>query len=376
MRFRGFFKYALVVTLIAIVAAAFLFCVILQREKANDVFVGVEVGYDNFEDIARFVDEVEDYVNLIVIGSLNITTNATRLTMVCDYLYSKGLYFMPFMFITQHVDYADFFIMAEERWGERFLGVYLSDEPGGRQFDTLDHRIVDKADNYSDAASRYVRNLGFMIDHFWKQFGEPDVKRFTSDYALYWFDYLAGYDCIFAEFGWNFSRQLHIALCRGAAKMQNKDWGVIITWTYRKPPYIEDAETLYKDMVLAYNNGAKYIIVFNYPTNVTQWGILTREHISSMKKFWNYMRKFPQPKPASNTAYVLPKDYGYGFRGSNDQIWGLWSSDELSPKVWNEVNGFLASLGVKLDIIYETKELNSGQRYNKLIFWNGTIIQR
>ena len=374
MRFASFFKCALVVVLIAILIAAFLVSIVLQREKGNDVFVGVEVGYDNFEDFARFVDEVEDYVNLIVIGSLNITTNASRLTTVCDYLYSKGLYFMPFMFITQHVDYADFFIMAKERWGEKFLGVYLSDEPGGRQFDTLDHRIVAKADNYGDAASKYVRNLGFMIDYFWKQFGEPNVKRFTSDYALYWFDYLAGCDCIFAEFGWNFSRQLHIALCRGAANTLNKEWGVIITWTYRKPPYIEDAETLYKDMVLAYNNGAKYIIVFNYPANVTQFGILAKEHLNSMRKFWNYAQKFPQPTLSSKVAYVLPKNYGYGFRGPHDQIWGLWSSDELSPKIWNEVNSLLTSSSTKLDIVYDTEEFDRECPYEHLIFWNGTKL--
>lgn len=376
VQFASFFKYVLVAALIVIFATAAFFGVVLQREEANNVFVGVEVGYDNFDDIVRFVDEVEGYVNLIVIGSLNITTNATRLTAVCDYLYSRGLYFMPFMFLTQHVDKADFFHMAKERWGERFLGIYLSDEPGGRQFDVPDHRIVDKADNYSEAASKYVRNLGFMIDYFWKQFGEPNVKRFTADYALYWFDYLAGYDCIFAEFGWNFSRQLHIALCRGAASMQNKDWGVIITWTYRKPPYIEDAEKLYEDMVLAYKNGAKYIIVFNYPTNVTQFGILTGEHLNSMEKFWDYMRKFPQPTISSKMAYVLPENYGYGFRGLNDQIWGLWDSDELSMTVWNEANDLLTLLDVKLDIVYETTELCREHHYERLIFWNGTTIQR
>jgi hypothetical protein len=95
-----------------------------------------------------------------------------------------------------------------------------------------------------------------------------------------------------------------------------------------------------------------------------------------MRKFWNYMRKFPQPTPASNTAYVLPQDYGYGFRGPNDQIWALWSSDELSPKVWNEVSDLLISFSVKLDIIYETKELDNVQRYDTLIFWNGSTIQR
>ncbi|MEM3874180.1 MAG: hypothetical protein QXU45_03520 [Candidatus Bathyarchaeia archaeon] len=375
LRFQEFFKYVLVALFVAIIATAFFIVVVLQKIKANNVFVGVEVGFDNFEDIARFVDEVKGYVNLIVISSLNITTNATRLAMVCDYLHAEGLYFIPFMFFTQHVDRADFFHMAKERWGERFLGVYLSDEPGGRQFDMPDHRIVHDALNYTDAASKYVQALSFQIEYFLAKFGEPDIKIFTADYALYWFDFKAGYDVVLAEFGWNFSRQLHVALCRGAAKMQNKEWGVIITWTYRKPPYMEDAEELYRDMVLAYRNGAKYIVIFNYPINITQFGILTREHLNSLRKFWNYHRTFPQPTLTTDTAYVLPKDYGYGFRGQHDKIWGIWGSDELSLKIWNETNN-LTSSDMKLDIVYETTKLDGKSFYKKLIFWNGTTIRR
>ena len=63
------------------------------------------------------------------------------------------------------------------------------------------------------------------------------ARPYTSDYALYWFDYKAGYDTVFTEFGWNNSRQMDIALCRGAATVKGKDWGAIITWTYDQPPY-------------------------------------------------------------------------------------------------------------------------------------------
>jgi len=341
------------------------------------VFVGVEVGYDNVDDIVRFVDEVSSYVNLIVIGSLDITTNATKLTAVCDYLYSKGLYFIPFMFLTVFLDKADFFQVAKEKWGERFLGLYLSDEPGGRQLDMPEHRFFDEAENYSDAASKYVQVLNGSLQDFFGNFMHPvNVITFTSDYALYWFDYQAGYDVIFAEFGWNFSRQMHVALCRGAARVQNKEWGVIVTWTYRQPPYIEDAEELYQDLVLAYNSGAKYILVFNYPTNVTEFGILTQEHLNSVRSFWNCVKTFPQPKQTLKTAFVLPEDYGYGFRGLEDTIWGLWDSDELTPKVWNKTNSFLASLGTKLDIVYETTKLGIEQQYEKLIFWNDTTTPK
>jgi hypothetical protein len=366
-----------VVFLVVVLFLALIIVGVFLKQKVADFFVGVEVGYDNVDDIVRFVDEVGEYVNLVVISSLNVTTNATKLTAVCDYLHNRGLYFIPFMFITKYLDKADFFQVAKARWGEHFLGVYVSDEPGGRQFDMPEHRVVNEAENYSDAASKYVWSLNGGLQQFFSHFVQPaNVTTFTADYALYLFDYKVGYDVIFAEFGWNFSRQLHIALCRGAARAHNKEWGAIVTWTYRQPPYIEDAEQLYRDLVLAYNNGAKYLIVFNYPTNVTEFGVLTRRHLNSIRNFWNYVSAFPQPKQASKTAYVLPKDYGYGFRGPDDQIWGLWSPDELSPKVWNDANSLLTSLGTKLDIIYETTEPGREQQYEKLIFWNSTTIPR
>lgn len=365
-----------VILLAVVLISALIITGLFLKEREEKVFVGVEVGFDDFDDIVDFVDEVEEYVNLVIIGSLDITTNATKLTTVCDYLYSKDLYFIPFMFITQYVEKPDFFQVAKERWGEKFLGVYVSDEPGGRQFDSPNVRVVTEAESYSDAASQYVEGLNNGLQQFFSHFEESaNVTAFTSDYLLYWFDYKSGWDIVFAEFGWNFSRQLHVALCRGAANIQKKDWGVIVTWTYRNPPYIEDAEMLYRDLVLAYNNGAKYILVFNYPTNLTDFGILTRDHLDSIRRFWDYVSDVPQPTQLSNTSYVLPKDYGYGFRGSDDKIWGLWNSDELSAKVWNEINGFLAVYGKSLDIVYDTTDLSREQQYEKLIFWNGTTVQ-
>jgi hypothetical protein len=179
-----------VVLLVVALLLALIIVGVFRKEKVADVFVGVEVGYDNVDDIVRFVDEVGEYVNLVVIGSLSVTTNATKLTAVCDYLYNRGLYFIPFMFLMEFIDKADFFQVAKERWGERFLGVYVSDEPGGRQFDMPEHRAVDEAENYSDAASKYIGTLNGRLQQFFANFGQPaNVTTFTADYALYWFDY-------------------------------------------------------------------------------------------------------------------------------------------------------------------------------------------
>jgi hypothetical protein len=198
---------------------------------------------------------------------------------------------------------------------------------------------------------------------------------FTSDYALYHFDYSAGYDVVLAQLGWNYSRQLSIALCRGAATAQNKDWGVIITWAYTVPPYIESGKALYEDLVLAYNNGAKYIVIFDSNEEYTQ-GILTEEHLNALKQFWQYTKDNPRsPRPVSErVGFVLPADYAYGFRGPEDKIWGLWPADELSYSLSVSLNSLLEQYDDKLDVIYDDTLQNNFYGYNQLIYWNNSIF--
>ena len=151
--------------------------------------------------------------------------------------------------------------------------------------------------NQSQAASRYLRsfqtaNRGKSDMQMLKM---RNIEAFTSDYALYWYDYKAGYDAVFAELGLNSLsnntqlRQMTAEFARGAATVQNKDWGAIITWTYNSAPYIESGHDLYNDMMLAYNYGAKYVLVFDYPyeSNST-YGILKQEHLDALRNFWNY----------------------------------------------------------------------------------------
>ena len=98
-----------------------------------------------------------------------------------------------------------------------------------------------------------------------------------------------------------------------------------------------------------------------------------------MEQFWDYTKNNPRNESFSaENAYVLPKDYGYGFRGPDDKVWGLWEADELSPIVWNDTNRLIAQYGLNLDIVYETLiyEKPVDLPYDKLIFWNGTIIER
>jgi hypothetical protein len=202
---------------------------------------------------------------------------------------------------------------------------------------------------------------------------------------LYWFDYQAGYDTVFAEYGWNsgwedYSRQLNTALVRGAATALNKDWGIMITWAYQQPPYMEPGPELYQDMVSAYQNGAKYIIVFDSNKDWTA-NVLQQDHFDAMKQFWQYVQANPRTimPTASRSAYVLPDSYGEGFRSPDDTIWGLWNSDfnaaEGSQNFTTNIRMTIATLlqmfGPKLDILYP----NAGKipeqiGYENVFYWN------
>jgi hypothetical protein len=152
----------------------------------------------------------------------------------------------------------------------------------------------------------------------------------------------------------------------------------MITWSYHTAPYIESGEELYTDMILAYQNGAKYILVFNYPYDSSTYGILKEEHFEALRNFWNYVNYHPQTNDSlsEKVQYVLPKDYGYGFRGPNDRIWGFWEADALSNEICANLNSLLAQYGTRLDIIYDDGiEPGNTSEYNEFVFWNGTVTR-
>ena len=207
-------------------------------------------------------------------------------------------------FLPWHVDWLN---QAKARWGDMFLGAYLYDEPGGKQIDTgywggstmttfTGTKITTfvNTTDYADAASRFTRSLSsgsmqHIIDTTIPNSVTSPVPLFTADYALYWFDYKAGYNTVFVELGNNLppnSKIDQIALCRGAATAQNKDWGAIVTLGTDVPnPTPENGSTVLSDMTMAYEAGAKYILVFNYELNGQ--GILTDEQFNAMKQFWD-----------------------------------------------------------------------------------------
>jgi hypothetical protein len=226
---------------------------------------------------------------------------------------------------------------------------------------------------YDEIATAYIKNNKPTTNRIHDQF---DVNLFTSDFALYWWDYQIGYDVVLAELGWNHTLAQDIALVRGAAKAHNKDWGTIITWKYNNPPYLDSGETIYEQMKMSYECGAEYVMIFSYAENMTgPYGTLQDEHFDALERFWNEVVQSSEVKHGSIEAeavLVLPEDYGWGMRNPEDTIWGLWSGDENSQQIWQISRSLLDQYGYSLDIVYDDPEYPVAGEYNEVFYWNQT----
>ena len=225
---------------------------------------------------------------------------------------------------------------------------------------------------YTEAADALVDTEQQTLSSIGNQ---SDVNLFTSDYGLYWFDYLGGYNTVFAElFGEKTDAQT-LALVRGAADMQNKSWGAMIEWANRTSISLQTGAQIYSEMRQAYEDGAGYAVVFNYSPNNNGTGLLQDEQFAAIQKFWTDVVE--NPKDTNNVrgqdVLVLPENYGWGMRNPNDTIWGLWPADNESQQVWNAVQSSLAKYGSRLDIVYSDPAYPTTGRYQHVYYWNQTI---
>ena len=344
-----------------------------KKDSKEKFFFGVSYGQNTVEDAKIIIDKVKNFTNLFIINSYPITVNNTDpevLNEICDYAAKSDLYFIVyfFSFRPEVGDWQqEWVINAKKNWGEKFLGVYLRDEPGGWQMENPENT---NATTYREAAENFIETnfLSFSMDFLKKK----SIPVFTSDFVLYYYDYLSGYDTVFAEFGWNNSRIRQIGLCRGASKMLNKDWGAIITWTYMQPPYLGSGTEIYADMITAYDAGAKYVVMFDYEKE-NQKGILTEIHFLAMEQFWEHVSSNSNEKIKAQVAYILPNYYGWGMRHPDDKIWGIWNADEKSSIIWENLKKLETKYGLLLDIIYDDPQYDITKNYYQTFPWNSTI---
>ena len=381
-------KYAIAAAVVLIVSVSLMLFITFglpsKPAPSREFYVGVEYAYgDQFGQVKALVDKVKDYTNLIVLGTPALTFNRTALGQSTDYIYNSGLNFIVLFTSSNMYNQSngypedntifDWMTNATAKYDNQFLGVYRFDEPGGNQLDNGNSRLVFNGSSYSRVRESYVSGLSLLINYYLAH-GAPKV--FTSDYGLEWFDYQANYTAVFGEFVGNQSRSRIIAQVRGAAESYGKDWGVIINWKYDQAPYLESGHEMYTDLSLAYSAGAKYAIVFSYP-NTTDYGTLSPEHFEALQNFWNNIHKNPDSfvPIKAEVAYIILKDYGFGYRSPTDTIWGLFPNDTLSSKIYNDTVFLETIYDSHLNIIYDEPELIAStlNNYKHIYYWNQTI---
>jgi len=422
-------KHLLIISfamILIIIAATFsLYIAHSQNNRPEaQVYVGVAFGGTTVEQAKLLIDKTKTYTNIFVLDSgLNpISSNESAVKEICDYAVDAGLNIIVNLGTYTREDWnwkINFFNSSMEVYGNKFLGAYYDDEPGGipldwnwTQFFTENSTLFSGANPLDLTSIHYKLQIAeltgeqpenYMLEAQWfdqlleRNRGHTSLKQynvttFTSDYVLYWFDYLGGYDALFAQLGHNQTAKLQseyqsrlneyttLALLRGASTLLNKDWGAIITWKYDNPPYLDTGQNVYEQMKLAYNEGAKYILLFDYPYNVTDqdgtlnpYGVLKNEHFQALQTFWNNDMTKPPNSAKAEAALILPKEYGWGMRTPTDRIWGFWGPDDKSPIIWNVTQMLLTKYGARLDIIYEDPAYPVQGNYSKVYYWNQTI---
>ncbi|MDR0461468.1 MAG: hypothetical protein LBH62_08625, partial [Nitrososphaerota archaeon] len=71
----------------------------------------------------------------------------------------------------------------------------------------------------------------------------------------------------------------------------------------------------------------------------------------------------------AKAALVLPENYGWGIRHPNDNIWGIWSTDDTSQEIWSQLQNRIDQHGLKLDIVFEKPGFLSGN-YKHVYYWD------
>jgi hypothetical protein len=335
----------------------------LKNGFSGITYLGVSFCGDNVAEAKLLVDRVKDYTNVFVLQSGPISHNETATGEICDYAVSQGLSLIVYFgwFAPDQPWRYPWIQNATQKYEDKFLGVYYYDEPGGSQIDydwtsyfngvynnlesggdnSLYQNISDSIKGYLNGTIRdYDAEANIFTNHLQNHVDlnllrKDNITTFVSDYALYWWDYLGGYDVVFTQLGWNNSAIQEIDLIKGAAHLQSKEWGAIATWKYSNEPYLGNGEEIYNQLLLAYKAGAKYLIIFDYPTiDGNPYGVLTDEHFEALQTLWVDINN-PAAKRLTKpeAVLVLPKNYGGSLRHAKDRVW-LWGPDENSQQIW------------------------------------------
>jgi len=379
-------RHSILVLTIGILIISLAVTILLTKSSSDppSCYLGVSFCGNTVAEAKLLIDKVKSYTNLFVLQSGPISRNETATDEICNYAVASGLKIIVYFgdldpkWLTNETMWrASWINTTKQRWRDSFLGIYYYDEVGGLYLDTDKNATrwrLPPNSTYDTIAEDFINRLR-------REPGAIALKAnsstiFVSDYALYWFDYLGGFDVVLAQAGWNHTFSQDIALLRGAATIQSKDWGTIITWKYTQPPYLDSGPEIYKQMRTSYEAGAKYIVVFNYPYEEgNTFGTLGDEHFEAIEKLWNEIKngKITHRSIKAEAALILPRNYGWGMRNPHDTIWGFWGPDEKSPQIWEISRKLLSQYEYSLDIIYGDPNFQYIEKYSHVYFWNSTV---
>jgi len=129
-------------------------------------------------------------------------------------------------------------------------------------------------------------------------------------------------------------------------------------------------------LIFALRTFAEYIVLFNYAKDMSgPYGTLQPEHFDALERFWNEVVQNPlvfHSGIKADAVLVLPRNYGWGMRRPDDTIWGLWSPDEKSPQIWEQLQSSLAEYDLRLDIVCDDPQYPVTGRYSQIYYWNQT----
>ena len=390
----------LVLTLI-VVSSSFLFHNPKEPITNNQelpVYVGVSFCGNTTAQAKALIDKTKTYTNLFVLQSGPISKNETAINEICNYAIKANQKIIVYFgwFDTECPWQIPWVEQAKQRWKNQLLGIYYYDEPGGIQIDynwasffeqikeynyTLYQELTSASiDDNLDIEKFYDVSAELYIDFIANDPGIKELKKqnitiFTSDYALYWWDYLGGFDVILTQLGWNNSIVQEIALVRGAARMQNRSWGTIITWKFDEPPYLDSSKKIYEQMMTSYEAGAEYIIIFNYPQiEDNPYGTMTEGHFIILEEFWIEINRLSDLEEKSeiikpDVVLVLPRNYGWGMRHPDDRIW-FWGPDEKTLQIWEFSRELILQHGLNMDIIYQDSQYSDLDQYGTIYYWD------
>ncbi len=398
-----------------------------QAQSKPMPYVGVAFGGNTTQEAKLLIDKISGYTNLFVLdsGRNPISRNQSSVEEICSYAVSKGLSVIVNLGIDDVLEtnektwFWDQPLNSTKQrwtdmWGDKFLGIYYNDEPAGIQLDgnwsawyeywapklsqmgtntstpyyVIAQDLQKIYSNMLNAMSNDTKPLDydleakFFVDDVLKldpglrALNANGIKAYTSDYSLYWFDYLGGYNTLFAELGSNNSVTEEIAQVKGAARLENKDWGTMITWKYNETPYLDSGDQIYNQMLTSYEAGARYITIFDYPYDKgNEYGTMTNDQFNAMQRFWNDVtqKKFTDLS-SPEAVLILPKNFGWGMRQPNDTIWGFWTSDYRTQQTATITSKLLVQYGARLDIVYDDATYPVTKiGYKSIYYWNSTI---